>query len=222
MMEDRLRRFIDSLFEDAPQSSAVLELKEEMILNLIDKYSDLRDEGRSEESAYNIAVAGVGDVRGLIDEIERRSGNADEGQERSRERARKKSATLVAAAVALYILCVVPVILISNRFGVILMFLFVAAATALLIYNGMTKSKYVRMDETVVEEFKEWKAATDQKRQTFNALSSALWAVCVVAYFILSFATGAWHVTWILFLIAGAFNAVLKAVMELKGQGDKK
>ena len=33
---------------------------------------------------------------------------------------------------------------------------FIAAATGLLIYNGMTKPHYSRADDTIVEEFKEW------------------------------------------------------------------
>lgn len=61
-MQDKLRAFIDTLFEDAPAGKKVVELKEEMLQNLNDKYSDLLSEGKSEEAAYNLAVASVGDV----------------------------------------------------------------------------------------------------------------------------------------------------------------
>ena len=40
-MKDKLRNFIESLFEDAPKNKQTIELKEEMLQNLIDKYNDL-------------------------------------------------------------------------------------------------------------------------------------------------------------------------------------
>lgn len=49
-MQDKLRAFIDTLFEDAPAGKKVVELKEEMLQNLNDKYSDLLSEGKSEEA----------------------------------------------------------------------------------------------------------------------------------------------------------------------------
>ena len=39
--------------------------------NLYDKYDDLLREGKTEEAAYNIAVAGVGDISPLLEELER-------------------------------------------------------------------------------------------------------------------------------------------------------
>ncbi|MFR9189154.1 MAG: hypothetical protein ACLVL7_02035 [Anaerotruncus massiliensis (ex Togo et al. 2019)] len=46
-MQDKLRAFIDTLFEDAPAGKKVVELKEEMLQNLNDKYSDLLSEGKA-------------------------------------------------------------------------------------------------------------------------------------------------------------------------------
>ncbi|MGI5971257.1 MAG: permease prefix domain 1-containing protein [Oscillospiraceae bacterium] len=215
-MEEKLSRFIDTLFEDAAQNSAVAELKQEMTMNLIDKYNDLLAEGRSEETAYNMAVASVGDVRGLIDEIENPGVKSGEARDKL-HRSQKKSAAMLAIAIALYIICVVPIILLQSELGVILMFVIIAAATALVIYYGMTKRRYVRMDETVVEEFKEWKESTNEKRQILRALNGVLWTVCVAVYFILSFTTGAWHITWVIFPIAAALSAALRAAFELKG-----
>lgn len=45
-MKDKLRNFIESLFEDAPKNKQTIELKEEMLQNLIDKYNDLVDSGK--------------------------------------------------------------------------------------------------------------------------------------------------------------------------------
>ena len=96
-----------------------------------------------------------------------------------------------------------------------LLFVFCAAATGLLIYNGMTKPSYRKTDDTMVEQFREWKDRNDSRAQVFKAVSGAVWSLVVVAYFLISFFTQAWHITWLLFPIAGAATGVLKAIFDL-------
>lgn len=208
-MNEKLRNYIDALFEKAPKTVRAVELKEEMFQNLTDKYNDLIAQGKSEEAAYNIAVASIGDVDSLI------AGLSGERNVESEE-GRKRSALLTAVAVALYITCAVPVILLQNTTGVILLFVFVAIATGLLIYNGVTREKYVKADDTMVEEFKAWKQNSRQKDQAANAVIGSLWLIAVCVYMLVSFATGAWHLTWIIFLITAAVASIIKGIFMLK------
>ena len=211
-MYDKLREYIESLFKDAPDTVKTVELKEEMLQNLYEKYNDLLAEGRSEQAAFNIAVAGVGDVGDLIETL-RSDGPA--GSPVQTESARRRSAALVSAAVMLYILSVVPCILLPDLWGPVLLFVFCAAATGLLIYNGMTRTCYRKADDTMVEQFREWKDRNDSRTQICGAIAGAVWALAVVAYFLISFFTQAWHITWLLFPIAGAATAVVKAAFDL-------
>lgn len=105
-MRDRLRGYVESLFIDAPRTKKTVELKEEILQNLYDKYDDLIREGKTEEAAYNIAVAGVGDISPLLEELERSESVYD--AQNPYPEARKRSAIMVAAAVAMYILAVIP------------------------------------------------------------------------------------------------------------------
>ncbi|MEA5048055.1 MAG: permease prefix domain 1-containing protein [Eubacteriales bacterium] len=208
-MNEKLRNYIDGLFENAPKTVRAVELKEEMYQNLTDKYNDLIAEGKSEESAYNIAIASIGDVEILI------SGLSGEKQMES-EASRKRSAILTAVAIALYILCPVPVILIQNEIGIMALFLFVAAATGLLIYNGVTRERYVKADDTMVEDFKEWKQNSKQKNKAADAIVGSFWLIAVCVYIVVSFMTGAWHITWIIFLIAAAVASLIRGIFMLK------
>lgn len=208
-MNEKLRNYIDGLFENAPKTVRAVELKEEMYQNLTDKYNDLIAEGKSEESAYNIAIASIGDVEILI------SGLNGEKQMES-EASRKRSAILTAVAIALYILCPVPVILIQNEIGIMVLFLFVAAATGLLIYNGVTRERYVKADDTMVEDFKEWKQNSRQKNKAADAIVGSFWLIAVCVYIVVSFMTGAWHITWIIFLIAAAVASLIRGIFMLK------
>lgn len=216
-MEERLKRYIDGLFENAPQTKGVIELKEEMLQNLIDKYNDLLKEGKSDETAYGIAVAGIGDINELIKEMEEPF-MMDPYVE---EKARQRSGVLTAAAVMLYILSPLPLILLAMfdrgiSLGVFILFGFVAAATGLLIYNGMTKPRYMREDDTMVEEFKEWQSQKEGAKALRRAVSSALWTVTLAVYFLVSFATGAWYISWVIFLVAAALESFVSIFFVMK------
>ena len=76
-MEDKLRAHMDHLFREVPLTKKSVELKEEILQNLVDKYHDLIAEGKSEEAAYNIAVASVGDISELLDSLKEESAAPD-------------------------------------------------------------------------------------------------------------------------------------------------
>lgn len=215
-MKDKLRNFIESLFEDAPKNKQTIELKEEMLQNLIDKYNDLVDSGKSSEAAYNIATASIGDIHELIRQIEKREEN-NPLFEQNYDKGRKRFTLLLSISVMLYILCVVPVILLEDSvLGVVIMFVMVAIATGLILYNNMTKPKYLKKDSTVVEEFKEWKANSTEKNTLYQSITKVMWSCITILYFIVSFLTMAWHITWIIFLIGSAIQGIIRAIFELK------
>lgn len=217
-MNERLRKYIDNLFEEAPETKKTVELKEEILQNITDKYYDLLSEGKTEEAAYNIAIASVGEVGELIENLKRGTSKMAYHSQEEIEKSRKESAKITAISVAIFIMSPITVILSGDSIiGVVLFLSMVAIATALLIYNNMTKPKYTKMDDTIVEEFKEWKENRDKKG--FGSIASAIWSLTLALYFAISFYTGAWHVTWIIFLISGAVTSIVKATYDLKGAG---
>jgi len=208
-MIEKLKKYVDDLFEDAPATKKARELKDELLANLIEKYNDLISAGKGEEEAYNIVVAGIGDLNELISNL--KEGNVLSPEQEYKER--KRSAKFIAAAVMLYILSIVPVILKGN---VALMFVFVAVATGILIYSNASKPRYFKEDETLVEEFKEWKSRKSRKNYLKNSIISAMWTLIVAIYLVVSFAFGIWAYSWIIFIIGAALSQVVKAVFELK------
>lgn len=224
-MEDKLRAYMDEVFMDISPTKKSVELKEEILQNLIDKYHDLINEGKSPDAAYNISIASIGDTKELLSAFQQRpSGNMSE---EDYERARKKSALLTAIAVSLYILSIIPPIVFSlssgNKyslvFGPVLMFIMIAIATGLIIYNSMTKPRYEKMDDTIVEEFKEWQCQNDSNLRAMRSIKSAVWSVITILYIIISFTTHAWHITWVIFLVGAAIEKIIQAIFELRRQG---
>lgn len=214
-MNYQLREYINTLFQEAPPTKKTVELKEEILQNLTDKYNDLIAEGKSEEAAYNIAVASIGDLSHLINELKTQPELTEE-QTKEAEEYKKRKAIITATSVALYILCSVPVIAFGRTAGYVLMMVMIAAATGMLIYNNMTKPHYMKADDSMAEEFRAWRETSSDKRSVYRSLCLALWALTVVLYFLISFSFNHWHLTWLLFPLAGAINAILKAVFDLR------
>ena len=214
-MNKKIEIYVNSLFENAPQSKKNHELKEEIISSVNDKYNDLRSLGIDEDEAYNKAISNIGDVEELIgyDFI-----NKDD------ENQRKKSAKNIAISVMMYIICPVPVILFENlghfgeEVGIAIMFALIATATGILIYNSVSKPKYRKMDDTMVEEFKEWKIENDQNNKSKKSIISAMWYIVTAIYFLVSFIYGNWGISWVIFIIGAAIEQVIKAYYEIKGE----
>lgn len=220
-MEDKLRAYMDHLFRDVKPDRRSIELKEEILQNLVDKYHDLLSEGKTQEAAYNIAVASIGDMDELLVGLKQELPVNRLFDDEKMQAWRKKSALRISVAVALYIMCLLPPILLSDtkfesNLAPALMFILIGIATGLLIYNNMTKPYYQRMDDSIVDEFREWQQQTDANKRAFRAISSALWALIVVIYILISFWTFAWHITWVIFLIGVAIEGIIKAIFELK------
>ena len=220
-MEDRLRRYVDGLFARTAPTIKAVEFKEEMLQNLQDKYNDLVAEGKTPEAAYNIAIAGVGDVGDLLRDLEIDMPEPPDFEEL--EAARTKSAMLTAIAVTVLILSVLPLIVLAlfgSRhamiIGVPVMLAAVAGATGLLIYNNMTRPRFPKDSSTMVGQFREWQSDKYDRKSLRRAISAALWALTISLYIIISFSTHSWHITWIIYLFAVAIEAIINIFFSVK------
>ena len=79
----------------------------------------------------------------------------------------------------------------------------------------MKRQKEPKEEDTVVENFKEWQYETSHKGQTVKALNSAISTLVLALYFIISFTTGAWHITWVIFLIGSAVKGIIRAIFDV-------
>lgn len=272
-MKNQLKEYIDLIFTDAerrsPGNLRVAELKEEILQNLYEKYDDLIAKGKTPTAAYNIAVAGVGDISGLLDSVSgeddhtESAGGADSEKKESAKTAKKgrrpltpeereqvaryqkRSAVLSAISTALYILCWVPLVVlgallndVGGSVGLGIMFLMIALATSLNVYN--------RKSKPVIDGNADWDeddcndddgdddedandtddevggkgADKDGKRRPrsrwYALVSGIIWTVTLCAYFAVSFATHAWHATWLLFIMGIAADNVAEGIFDLR------
>lgn len=217
-MNEKIKQYVDSLFSQAPRTRRAEELKQELIANLLDKYDDLIKHGKDEETAYAIAISGIGDVDELIKNLREQ----DILDPASVQKMRQKSALMTSSAIGIYILSFIfPIIFSSagrvlSTIGNVLMFLCWAFATALLVYNAMSKPKYVKIEDTLVEDFKEWKHEKNSKRALQNSLMSLIWMLSVIIFLAIGIFWNAWHPGWLIFLIAAVISQILRLLLIYK------
>lgn len=217
-MYENLRKKVDNLFENAPKTPRANELKEEILANLIDKYNDLIASGKEEEEALNSAIAGIGEV----DELIRGLKENDVFNYEQMKKERKKSALIISVSVGMYIMSMVIYELISGVFGgneavaACVMLTIVAVATCLIIYNSISRTKYIKEDNTMVEEFKEWKSANNEKQNILKSIKSTVWTCAIALFFIIGFVFDGWGYAWIIFIIGIAVQKIITLTFDLK------
>lgn len=215
-MNDKIRISVNELFTEAPNTKKSNDLKDEIISNANDKYNDLINEGKTEKEAYDSVIEEIGDVDELIKElVEENPINRQKLDE-----TRKKTALTVSISVGLYILSLISVIVLDELqmpdFIVVSTFFVIAGiSTCLLIYYFMSKPKYSKYEDTMVEEFKEWKGKKDNNKEIKKAINSILWTLTVIIYLLISFIFGIWYISWIIFLIAVLVENIITLIFKL-------
>lgn len=121
----------------------------------------------------------------------------------------------VAIAVMLYIIALVAIILFAAQFnqpiiGVSIFFTLIAAATGLLIYNGIYYSE--KKEEKPIEH------VSSKQKTLVKQVTSIVDIIGLIAYFILSFLTHAWSVTWIIFIVVVLVNKIIELLFTLSGK----
>lgn len=135
----------------------------------------------------------------------------------TKEEARRKSAEVVSTSV---FICVIAVALFTVAVAT-LNFDPVIATAMFLVAIGFASARLVRHYMSVPK-FEETKEEAKEK-EIVKQMNGIIGTFCTVLYFIVSFTTMAWHVTWIIFVIEGLLCHVVKLLFMLKeGKSDEK
>lgn len=207
-MREQLIQYVNLLFAGAPDCE---DMKQEILLNTLDRYDDLIAEGKVPEAAYRLAISGIGDISeilGAVPSATSVSACTEVPETRTEQETWKK---LRAIAIALYILCPIPLVLMSEfgleTLGLCGLLFMVAMATALMIM-GIKKEKYEDNEDDLVP-----MSPQQTMRKTIKSIINI---VGLVIYFLVSFSTSAWYITWLIFPITAAVWELTKAIWDLK------
>lgn len=207
-MREQLIQYVNLLFAGAPDSE---EIKQEILQNTLDRFDDLVSQGKSPEAAYRLAISGIGDINEILGtsllpaHIQPAAMPIEDTEE---DKKRKKYRAI---AIAMYIMCAIPLVILSefglDTIGLCLTLALVACATYLIIISG-------KKDDDDEDERKNIKE-NDPQHKLKESIGSVIWAIGLVVYFGISFLTGAWYITWIIFPIMACTRGLSDAIIDL-------
>lgn len=210
-MKEQLEKYVELLFAGSPASE---DMMQEILQNTLDKYDDYIAQGKSPEAAYRLAISGIGDISELLGQEQNspvpQSPTHTNTDYRGRPIKPMWKKVLTAVAVGLYILCAVPLIILSeagyDTLGVISAISIAAVATvAIIIASGGESNTQKEKDDD-----------EDRNQPPLQkAINSLVDVLGLIAYLFISFQTGAWHITWVIFPIIAALNGIVRAIFDL-------
>lgn len=211
-MREQLIQYVNLLFAGAPEA---FDIKEEILQNTLDRYDDLISQGKTPESAYSLAISGIGDLSELLGSRQPASQvytppvSPVKPDQQVYDPVYKRIFRVV--AIALYIISVIPLFILEylgmEIIGLCGTISIVAVATVFLLLGKKTPAhtgaKAPEPENTPRQELR-------------KSIRGIIFALGMAAYFIVSFSTGAWYITWVIFPIIGAVNSLINACIDLK------
>ncbi|MCI6956377.1 MAG: permease prefix domain 1-containing protein [Candidatus Faecousia sp.] len=209
-MRDQLIQYVTLLFAGAQDCA---DTKQEILQNTLDRYDDLVAQGKSPEAAYRLAISGIGDINEILGGTSEAvpvmqspaSEIADDGDSLFRK-------LLRAVAIGLYILCPIPLFVLGelgmDTIGLCGTIALVAVATVLILLGRKKSSGSEKKEE-------DDDIRCSPRQELRKGVNSLIWAIGLAVYFIISFATMAWYVTWVIFPIIAAVQGLVRAILDL-------
>lgn len=207
-MREQLIQYVNLLFAGTQGAD---DIRAEILQNTLDRYDDLIAQGKSPEAAYRLAISGIGDVNEIFgvhaEKVNEPQAAKDPAHTEHNDAQQKK---LRGIAVAMYILCAVPLIVLSefglDILGLCLTIGMVAAATYIMVITSKDEN-----DDEANE-----KTQQTPQQELKKSIGKIISTIALVLFFLLSFSTGAWHNTWLIFPIAACTKGLVNAIIDLK------
>ena len=180
-MREQLIQYVQLLFAGAADCD---DTRQEILQNTLDRYDDLVAAGKTPEAAYRLAIMGIGDINEILG---RAPGAAPlpgpAAKQEEHDTPTKK--LLRAIAIGLYILCPIPLFVLSGMWnmgipGLCGTLTLVAVATVLIILGAKKETENADVEP-----------GTPQSALA-KSINGLIWAIGLAIYFIVSFLTGAW------------------------------
>jgi hypothetical protein len=170
---DTIRNYLDNIFANLPKTAKVIELKNNILSNMEDKYNELKRQGKTENEAIGIVISEFGNIDELISELGISTNDetssqplvtADEVEEYLK--IKKVMGLQIGIGTFLCILAPAFLILLSTLVengviftslnkdaahvpGLVILLLLVAAAVGIFIFSAMNFERYKFMEEGV-------------------------------------------------------------------------
>ncbi|EZH64889.1 hypothetical protein DH09_20490 [Bacillaceae bacterium JMAK1] len=195
-LDRKIETYINHLFKNVGSSQEAYEMKEELFSNMKEKISDYKSRGLEEDQAFKEAKASLGDLSGLIEDLQRSSQEEAKQNMYTSKSARISKVGIVASAVLILFGTLTSLMLVFmdlESVSVVGPNIFTVSGGALLVYSILT-----------IETTKRY--AMHQGRAALYALAIGTMLFAVFVGFSAGAATGEMFIaisSLMVFLIAG-------------------
>lgn len=133
----------------------------------------------------------------------------------NKQEIKQERANGIAAGVLFYFLAVVWIM-------ISIPVLFMNPIVASAIFLGLCGIATYKIIYTCVMYKKDKKEVeANEKNPIIKRIGNIIDILCLIIYLLISFATMAWYITWIIFIIGGLVKEVVKLLFELKGESNE-
>ena len=66
---ETIKNYLDNMFAGLPKTARILDLKNNILANMEDKYNELKRQGKSENEAIGIVISEFGNIDELVNEL---------------------------------------------------------------------------------------------------------------------------------------------------------
>lgn len=218
-MNIKIKKHVDSMFSQVPYSKKAEELKEEIMSDMEAAFNDNVAAGDSENEAFRKACDSLGNMEEVIENL-----IPEKDIMEKIDRYKRFRAAMTTSAVIIYILAVAVIVgfttlatligydpAISTMLGTVIFLVMCAIATGLIVFSRMSIPQEVVPYIKKTREEPDNYDTTTKKGRFMKAFAGSYWTIVTVIYFIVSFSTGNWGITWLIFLIGGALEKAVRA-----------
>lgn len=149
-------------------------------------------------------------LTGIKDETQKQESIS---QEESETNKRKKAfgiglSVLIYFIATIWIIISIPVLEINPIVSTAIFLLIAGIATFIIIYTSMV--------------YKDKKEDEDEESPIIKRIDGILSLIVLMIYLSISFATMAWHITWLIWIVYGLIMEIIKLIFSLRGKENEK
>lgn len=170
---ETIKSYLDNMFAGLPKTTRVIDLKNNILSNMEEKYLELKSQGKSENEAIGIVISEFGNIDELVNELGIRKEEASGAKpvvtkEEVYAYLAVKKTVGIQTAIGVFLCILAPALLIltstliengilslgipesaSGIPGVIILLVLITIAVGIFIYSGMSQERYRYMESGV-------------------------------------------------------------------------
>jgi len=194
-MKNELEKRIKKIVEEAGTAAAA-EKASELTDSLSAQYDEALSKGRTELEAYKEALSNIDEIKKIISEMP--STDAEIEKKESAQRFKNSKKFIGKISELMWLLIIIMYFLVSFSTGK-------WHLTWLIFIWGS-------INQSLLEMVKSYNKEKNLKKVLKKGLSSILWLATVIFYILISFSSGWWHLTWLIFIVAVIVQKIINMI----------